>query len=327
MAGSEASDWLEIQVRMGCGEQAEEPFIGILEVLELGTQSDEYDDTEDEQPTWPAQVRVFKDRDRYRVESLDGRLLTIKDREFTYAFHDPETPGRSANDDECARGAHGDAIQRRPAMDWRGDDFTRPTGPPRATRFLGRDAWEIELAPPSHKPSPYVMTVDAGNGMLLEGRSVLFGPHVRWLELNVQESLPDDLFTWDGDFYQGFAGSYEDMPEDIRSQIDVENAERRTKLEELGIGPMTVGVTAMPHLHEWDDQGSFYASFDIDGLIVLLRRPHSEEPWEREPGMPLALEWSDGNWDWMLRATEEFSAEQLEGVKRSFQAAEPPNEH
>lgn len=320
MAGSAGSEWLEILVRVCGGEQAERPFIGVLEVFDPEAED------EDGEPTWPSQVRVFKDRDRYRVESLDGRLLTIRSHEFTYAFHDAETPARMPNEDEASGGAHSHAIRRREPRDWRGDDFTKPAGPPRATQYLGRDAWEIELAPPRHKPSPYVMTVDAVNGMVLEEHSVMFGPLSRWLELDEQESLPEELFVWGGDFFQGFGGSYEDLPEEIRDQIDAENADRQKTLERLAIAPISIGLTATPDLHEWDDDGSFYASFDLSGMVILMRRPHSDEPWEREMRMPGLIEWGDGTWDWMLRSTEEVSAEQLEHVQRSIMAAEPPKE-
>lgn len=204
---------------MTAGEPEESPFVGILEVRELGRDDqDEVVEVGDDDLRWPSRVRVFKDRERYRVESLDGTLLTIRDAQYTFVFgHDlddedhtvagHDTPRRFDNeaDGEVRPGAHGQVIERREAIDWRGDDFTTPAGPAVPVTYLGRDAWEVELVPPLHKPSPLVLTIDAVTGMTYQQRSVQYGVLSRWVELEDVASHSDSLFEWDGHahWYEG----------------------------------------------------------------------------------------------------------------------------
>ena len=79
---------------------------------------------------------------------------------------------------------------------WSGDDFTRPSGPAREVRFLGRSAWEIELAPPPRKPHPMQLIVDQQTGLVLREGNAAFGTFTEWTSLDLTAELPDDLFVW-----------------------------------------------------------------------------------------------------------------------------------
>jgi hypothetical protein len=62
--------------------------------------------------------------------------------------------------------------------------------------FLGRAAWEVELAPPAHKPFPMQIVIDAHSGLLLREANQAFDTYNEWAELDTDADLPDDLFTW-----------------------------------------------------------------------------------------------------------------------------------
>lgn len=305
---------------MTAGEQDETPFTGVLEVVG------------DEDSEWPSMVRVFKDRERYRVEDLDGSVLTIHNLEHTFAFRSDEdyphdhgvpigVPSRHDNEPGSTfhPGAYGHLIARRDPTDWRGDDFTTPTGPARAMTYLGRAAWEVELAPPAHKPSPLVIVVDAITGMTYEQRSIQFGLLSRWREIEPVESHPNALFEWDGDVHTFFGGSFV-MSDDEESDWQRERAERAAA---LGVGPLELTVRAEVHPHEADDDGAFFASIEarVDG--VLLRRPTSAERWEPDINYPHEQRWSDDTWDWCVAS--DGSVEHLTQIRR--QLAEPRPEH
>ena len=310
--------WLELMVRMIAGEREEEPFVGLLEVS-----------TYDEDSPWPSVVRVFKDRGRYRVEDLDGAVLTIRNDEHTFVFrtdgddHRQDcdlpagVPHRYDNDGdgEYRPGAHAEFIERRPPTDWRGDDFTTPTGPARATTHLGRDAWEVELAPPDHKPSPLVLTIDARHGMTYEQRSISFGTLSRWRELAIVESHADQLFEWHGECVY-----YEVGLREVTDQDEAEwERERAERVAELGLGPIELRLPARMHPHEMSEDGSLFVSLDVRADGVLLRRPTSPEAWETDIDYRFEDRWSDGTWDWC--AASHRSVEMVAQIRR--QLAEP----
>jgi len=306
----DAPPWIELLVRMCAGESAERPFVGILEVP--------YEEDDDR---WPSTVRVFKDRERYRVEALDGRLLTIRQPGRTYVFHEDDMPTRLDDDEDGTvyHGAHGNVIRRRHPTDWRGDDFTRPAGPPRATTYLGRPAWEVELVPPAHKPSALVLTIDAENGMTLEQRSVEFGVLSRWTELTEVDRHPDDLFAWEGEVVWYWAGESEFTEED-------EAEERRRDAEamaRLDIPPaVTVSVVLPMHVYVSDESGGFHAGFRTDVYGSVQRRPRSNEPWDLDQDFAHEERWSDATWDWCVASDD--VPEQLSTIRE--QLAEPPPE-
>jgi hypothetical protein len=105
-----------------------------------------------------------------RCETPEGRIHFIAGLETVW-LRDPAASGvvalprrrgvNPAPDDH-------DFGTARPTEDrWQGDDFTIPTGPEAAVTFLGRPAWEVELAPPPHKPYPLKIVIDAETGLVL----------------------------------------------------------------------------------------------------------------------------------------------------------------
>lgn len=303
--------WLELLVRMCAGESAEQPFVGVLEVPR-----EEYGEG------WPSTVRVFKDRDRYRVEALDGRLLTIRQAARTYVFHEGHVPVRLDDDDEgdVHHGAHGSIIRRRQPRDWRGDDFTKPAGLPRAVTYLGRHAWEVELTPPPHKPSALVLTIDAANGMTLAQRSVEFGLLSRWTELTEVDGHPDELFVWAGEVVWGWVEESEFTEED-------EAEERRRDAElaaTLGIPALALSVELSLDVHESDDSGAFHAGFRTDMYGTVQRRPRSNEPWDLDQNFEHEERWSDAAWDWCVAS--DIGPEQLSSIRAQLAEPRPDRE-
>lgn len=187
--------WPELIIQMCFGETEEQPLTGIVEV------DDRYADDEDN--GLPRTVRVHKSGARYRVETLDGDPLFIKgsDREWRFSPGADVPVMITQEDDEgYGFGSYGYAIERPNPTNWRGDDFTTPTGPPRRTTYLGRDAWEIELAPPPHKPAPILLTIDALTGMQMRWHSERFGDVFRWTEISHGVVHADGVFDWTGDY-------------------------------------------------------------------------------------------------------------------------------
>ncbi len=105
-----------------------------------------------------------------RRERLDGQPIAIFGQDTKWIWLDGDETFRLLSaalaiwgwDDQLL-------VQRRPLKRWEGDDFTHPTGPARLTTMLGRAAWTVELAPPSHKPFPLTLVVDAATGIVLAG--------------------------------------------------------------------------------------------------------------------------------------------------------------
>lgn len=310
---------------MTAGEVEEQPFVGVFEVTELrhGDGDESYVATEDELQ-WPSRVRVFKDRDRHRVEDLDGTVLTIRDATHVFVFHRrghelpdhvPGVPTKTAREEDIHPGAHGADIARRSPGDWGGDDFTTPTGPAREVSYLGRPAWEVELSPPPHKPSPLVLVVDAVTGMTYEQRSARFGVLSRWTEIVAVDSHPEELFTWGGEVYE-HEGSFCEMTDEEQRDWDRERAEAVAR---LGLDRLTLTTPVEAWVHEHDDDGSFFVSLNTSGHGALIRRPTSPEPWVPDISYPFVDLWSDDEWDWC--AASDSSADHVAQIRR--QLAEP----
>lgn len=166
---SDAIDWGRLVQLMLQGPGAEDRIDGVVQAF-----------IEDDGGT-EFRYRVQRRGDLYRCSSLDGRVHAIG------GPHDR----RTAPPDDYEFGTS------RPEPDrFDGDDFTTPTGPARPVTFLGRDALEIELAPPPHKPYPMQLTIDAGSGLVLRDANAAFGTYHEWIELDTDADLPDELFAW-----------------------------------------------------------------------------------------------------------------------------------
>jgi hypothetical protein len=142
--------------------------------------------------------RVFRRGDLYRCESLDGSVHAILGRHTRWVrrendrgiWEGPRDPFVGPPDDY----EFGTA---RPHADrWEGDDFTVPTAAPAKVVVVGRDAWEIELAPPAHKSQPMYIVIDAETGLLLREGNRAFGTSAEWTELDTSADLSDDLFEF-----------------------------------------------------------------------------------------------------------------------------------
>jgi hypothetical protein len=300
---------------MIAGERDEQPFVGVLEVCLDGD------------PSWPSIVRVFKDRDRYRVEDMEGRVLTIRNPEHTFVFlddHEADCPDRGApqrydnTDGEWVRpGAHAHVIERREPSDWRGDDFATPTGEATATTYLGRDAWQVELAPPEHKQWALTVTVDAVTGMTYEQRTSAHGVLTRWTDLAVVESHPGELFTWDGDARWFAVESREVSMEEERE----DDRQRAAWMAERGVGSLRVSSTVRLYPHEQGDDDGFFASFSTRAHGFVARRPRSDEPWHLDVHYDHTERWSDAAWDWCIGS--EDSPEQLVEIRRQLSEQRP----
>lgn len=142
--------------------------------------------------------RVFRRGRLVRCEDLSGAVVYIAGVQTVWQRDASGTLDVSSREDDWF--SIPDDFEfgaRRPDADrWDGDDFTHPTGPPREVSFLGRPAWEIELAPPARKPHPMQITVDKATGLVLREGNAALGVATEWVSLEFDSELSDDLFVW-----------------------------------------------------------------------------------------------------------------------------------
>ncbi|MGW6694417.1 hypothetical protein ACWF62_11635 [Rhodococcus sp. NPDC054953] len=117
------------------------------------------------------EVRLWRDGPRTRIDTRTGEPLFICDGDTAWRFEHDEPPLRADARRVHYLGPGRELAVTRPATDWLGNDFTRPTGPVVDTEFLGRRCWEVELAPPPRKPAPIRLIVDAETGAVLQQRN------------------------------------------------------------------------------------------------------------------------------------------------------------
>ncbi|MCW2751078.1 MAG: hypothetical protein JWR83_2188 [Aeromicrobium sp.] len=124
-------------------------------------------------------------------------------------------------------------------------------------------------APPAHKASPLVLTIDAQNGMLLEQRSVQFGVISRWTEIESVDGHDEALFQWDGpaEWYTTETSEYTEEDQAADARADVE------KMTALGIPPLELTIGIPLHPYQSDEHGAFYAAFRTDIYGTIQRRP------------------------------------------------------
>jgi hypothetical protein len=249
--------------------------------------------------------RLAKRGNLVRREHLDGRPMAIFGHDTKWIWLDgAELPTAFSSaiwgwDDQLL-------VQRRPLKRWEGDDFTHPTGAVRATTFLGRTAWSVELAPPAHKPFPLTLVVDAETGIVLQERNDGFGSVTEWVEISFGAELPDDLFVWTGESLQ---------PHDGRVEHEREMASRRAWLAQQGIGVLSWTTTSSLAVHEWDHAtGEFQASLNVHVSAAVLRRRRSNADWDTRNNWPHEYRWSDDEWDWYIGANAELRADELSAL-------------
>lgn len=305
---SDDPTWLEILVRMCAGEQAEPPTEGILAV------------SLDEDSETLTRFHVLKHGPRWRAEDESGRPRIIDDGRYAFTFdEEDDTPARV--DRTTGMRPSGDvdiALARREPWDWstNDDDFTRPTGPPRRATFLGRDAWEVTLAPPAHKEGDLVMVVDAVDGRVLEQRNTVHGTFLRWEELRVVEPFDDDVFAWDGPFSTWYAYTGDDVPEELREEHERSEREGAALLVSLGLEDLAVTTRGEAHAHV-DADGEASVSWFAQGGFRLERRPGGTPADPDVEDAPTAT-WVHGPWRWHLtvREMDETSATDLTALLR-----------
>lgn len=255
-----------------------------------------------------------------RMEQLDGTVTRIVGQDATW-FRDSATERMRLHRHErhphfdYARAPIGglDVGGPRPSWErWTGTDFTHPTGPVTETEFLGRRAWAVELAPPSHKPYPLQLVVDAATGLLLRKTNRGFGMVEEWVELEVDPEMPDALFVWDG--------PADPVPSraDREAEHQAEQAQRSAWLARRGLATLRVPVECELDLHRWDDaSGSLYADIDTTVSATLIRRPHSDTPWPEPDSTNYAhsWRWHDQAWDWFLATDTPLTEPDLATIK------------
>lgn len=277
--------WLEIYVRMVAGEQSEEPFQGVLEVRE--------DEDSDDLTVY----RVQKDRHRWRVETIDGQLVSVRNDEHVYSFgEDRDLPGRGRAFDPPLN--EQDQLVARPDprhRSWSHDDFSRPAEQPRDVTYLGRPSWEVTLLPPRHKEGALVRTVDASTGMLLEERNAVHGMLRRWLRIDRSDGFDDETFAWHGSYV--FAGGVDEDHEELATHRARSAAARK----HLGVDEIAVPSTLHLEGPELDEGGAIHGWYEADAHVQFAR--------EREPSSDdldeARLTWTTpGGWTWMLTGTD-----------------------
>jgi hypothetical protein len=317
--------WPELVVLMACGDGTEDSISGELRVREVQELGDNFTEEDDDDGGWfedhpqlgrvrvcEARVRAQRRGDLVRVDRDDGGPMLIFGRDTRWVdFGDDGVPTAYRRDTSSFSWNGQELLYRRPASRWEGNDFTKLTGPIESVEFLGRSAWAFELAPPSHKPYPLQMIVDAASGLVLREANADFGSVQEWTSLNVGAALPDELFGWDGP----------SRPlEDRDAEHEREMAQRQRWLAEHGLAAtLTVPMRLMPH--EWDDDsGRFHASFDAGTSGSLVRRPRSEDRWPDldEMNWPHHYSWSDPLWDWFLGSMKPLEENELAALRQQL---------
>lgn len=307
-------DWAHLVVLMAVGNGPDPTMRGVVEQTEP-VPCDDGEPAEFHVQGEPYRIRserlrVYRRGGLARRERLDGTPINIHGEDDAWIWQGADStpivlPARTVH-----YGGPDDALTRRRQLeDWQGDDFTRPTGPAVATAFLGRAAWQVEIAPPPHKLFPLTLVVDATTGLVLSQRNVGWRSATEWIELELGVDIPDELFTWTGPTRP---------PPDRHAEHAREMAMRREWLTRHGIGDITLELPVEIMLNEWQEDGSFHASLQVSRHGSLVRRPHSDAPWDDNLNWNFRYEWTSAGWDWIVATDDELSDEELDLLKRTL---------
>jgi len=174
-------DVVDLLVRMVCGEDAEPPLVGTVEL-----DGDRF--------------RVWKHGPRMRIETLDGQLASIREADRVLTWVDGQElpialpPQAYAFDDEEAAWN----LLRRMQHHELDLSERRVAGPVERGERFGRPTATVTLDHTYHEDSALTLVVDALNGMPYEviedGDRVL-----RWLEVEIVDAVDEDLLRWEGE--------------------------------------------------------------------------------------------------------------------------------
>jgi len=248
-------------------------------------------------PAYPPPLRVWRHGNRVRLEEPDGRVNLIVSDDRLWQFNGDrgvliESPRRDVQ--YMCSGTQ--LLERRPLVEYAGNDFTQPAGNVEPTTFLGRPAWAVELAPPPHKPHPMQLVVDAETGIVLQQRNDGFGTVDEWVEFVTGEDFNSDVFTWSGP-----SMSAEELHAIQDAEHEADMAQRREWFSNhVTSSPLRIEFEIAPLVHVHASDGSFEASLGDRAFYgSLARRSHSTAPWELR-WQRVDHRWSTKNWDWAL---------------------------
>lgn len=267
------------------------------------------------------ELQVWRDGDRVRVQDEVGGLVLS---DGTHAWRVPGD-GRpawvapAANLRFQGTGTH--LLRRRTLADLLGGGMS--AGPATATRFLGRDAWTVEVAlthgqstlrhrRPTH--GPVLLVIDAATGWVLQQRVDDIGAVDGFTAFDPDPDVGDVQFDW--------AGPADRWPPERRPAAPVTPPAPDPGLAwfEREVGPLERHVVAdvrldleFQWLHEHDDEGGFAAVFSV---VDLERRPLSDDPWEttyRSDGH----RWRDARHEWKV-SVRDLAVVDHSAVERHF---------
>jgi hypothetical protein len=291
--------WHELVGLMAVGDGRDHSMVGVVRTRDVIEVGDDVEGPEVETLAGLGRVRVVERRQRVwkrghlmRLEKIDGQPRMIVGAETRWVWLDGEPvptafPTRTGH---FGTGL-GPLLERRGHDQWEGEDFTHPTGDPVAAEFLGRQVWQVELAPPAHKPLPLTLIIDARTGLVLSEANEGFTSVDEWVELSLDADLPEELFEWTGEVLQRPSREAEHARE---------MATRKAWLDDRAISDLPLAAPVELSLHEFAEDGSFHASIEARLQGSLVRRPHASDVWNEPFGWDHIVNWTDEHWDWRL---------------------------
>lgn len=248
-------------------------------------------------------VRMWRHGAKLRVDAVDGTPIFRTDGDTAWRFDDdPACPLETPASRVVYIGPGESILQTPRAHDWlRSDDFTRPTSRPITTvTFMGRRCWEVELAPPPHKPYPIQWVVDIDTGVVVQMRCDAAVFAISYLQFDRLEDITPAHFAWNGPV------TTIDQ-DDERHRITYEQ-QQHTKLEwfhqSVTAEPLTTRVPvdlSVTVVRSHDDDGSFTAHLGSSRAVTgnLARRPRSTTEWDLGWGGEIHR-WTTRDYDWAL---------------------------